>query len=59
MTYNHFQVQKLLKEQGIIGQLVHLLDKIDPKIIEKYLGSEHRDVFKVKGSIKIVKGFSA
>lgn len=33
MTYNHFRVQRLLKEQGIIAQLVHLLDKIDPLVI--------------------------
>jgi hypothetical protein len=57
MTYNHFQVQRLLKEQGIIAQLVHLLDKIDPLVIEK--GGEGREVLKIKGSIKIVKGFNS
>lgn len=58
MTYNHFQVQRLLKEQGIIAQLVHLLSKIDATIIEKN-PVENREVFKIKGSIKIVKGFNA
>ncbi len=57
MTYNHFQVQRLLKEQGIIAQLIHLLDKIDPHVIEKQ-GGEVREVLKIKGSIKIVKGFN-
>jgi len=59
MTYNHFQIQKLLKEQGIIKQLVHLLHHINPDIIQKYIGSEYKEVFKIKGSIKIVKGFTA
>ena len=59
MTYNHYQVQKLLKEQGIIDQLVHLLNTIDPRIVEKHIGSEYKEVLKIKGSIKIVKGFSA
>lgn len=59
MTYNHYQVQRLLKEQGIIHQLVHLLNKIDPRILERYIGNNHQNVFKIKGSIKIVKGFSA
>ncbi len=59
MTYNHFQVQKLLKEQGVIIQLINLLTKIDSRILEKYIGNEHKEVFKIKGSLKIVKGFSA
>ena len=60
MTYNHYQIQKLMKEQGIIKLLVYLLSKIDAKALEdiNQLGAnnkESRDVFKIKGSIKIVK----
>ena len=49
-----------MKEQGIIKLLVYLLSKIDAKALEdiNQLGAnnkESRDVFKIKGSIKIVK----
>jgi hypothetical protein len=58
MTYNHFQIQKLLKEQGIISQLIYLLKKIDSHVLERHIDSEARDVLKIKGSLKIVKGFT-
>ena len=58
MTYNHFQIQKLLKEQGIISQLIHLLKQIDPQVLERQINSEIKDVLKIKGSLKIVKGFT-
>lgn len=58
MTYNHFQVQKLLREQGIIAQLVHLLKQIDSKVLENQINGEIKESLKIKGSLKIVKGFT-
>ena len=58
MTYNHFQVQKLLKEQGLINQLIHLLKRIDSRVLEKQIDAEIKDNLKIKGSLKIVKGFT-
>jgi len=40
MTYNHYQVQKILKDQGIIDYLIMLLKIINPGMIEKYVESE-------------------
>ena len=52
-------MQKLLKEQGIIAQLTALLSQIDPRIIYQSSNSEFKDNFKIKGSLKIIKGFAA
>ena len=34
MTYNHFMVQKLLREQGVIQLVVKMLSKINEDMIE-------------------------
>ena len=34
MTYNHYMVQKLLKEQGVIELLVDILKSINLDIVE-------------------------
>jgi hypothetical protein len=34
MTYNHFMVQKLLREQGVLNLVVKMLGKINEEIIE-------------------------
>ena len=46
MTYNHYQIQKLMKEQGIIKLLVYLLSKIDSKALEDAheVGNNMKDV---------------
>lgn len=46
MTYNHYQIQRLLKEQGIIKLLVYLLSRIDSKALEDAyeVGNTNKDV---------------
>ena len=38
MTYNHYHVQKLLKEQGVINSLIELLHIVNVELIERVLG---------------------
>ena len=59
MTYNHYQVQKLLKDQGVISVLISILMSVDPALIEGLIDADGRDNFKIKGSLRIVKSFSS
>lgn len=58
MTYNHFLIQKLLREQGVIKKLVEILDSVQTSLLIKQEKSEAKEALKMQDMLKIVKKFS-
>lgn len=61
MTYNHYHVQKLLKEQGVINSLIELLNIVNVDLIEKVLGESYESIeerLKIQGILKMIRKFS-
>ena len=57
MTYNHFSVQKLMREQEVIDRLIEVLDAIDPDfLVENVVGRKAQST-KMMGIINIVKKY--
>ena len=56
MTYNHYFVQKLFREQGIMNELITLLDVIEVSLLEK--NPPVKESLKIAGTVKILKAIS-
>jgi hypothetical protein len=55
MTYNHFAVQKLFKEHGVIGKLIEVLDAINPDFFLKSVIHLNKIPLKMEGAMKILR----
>lgn len=57
MTYNHFSVQKLLREQNVLDKLIEVLKSIDPDFLIENANDKKKMPLKLMGVINIVKKF--
>ena len=55
MTYNHFEIQKLLKEQRVIKSLLHVLKTIDEDFILQNLQLIKNSESKISGVANVLK----
>ena len=56
MTYNHYKVQQLFREQGILNYLVKLLNTIDVQFLLQ--NPSEKETLKLTGTVKILKSFT-
>ena len=58
MTFNHFLIQKLLREQGVVDKLMEILDSIKLVMSQLQLTNESEESLKIQDMLKIVKKYS-